>query len=111
MEAQMGKEPGNQEEGRHPEDVDDKEQHAERHAGMTVLDDPDPGWCRNERNRRVQDDAEQQGKAPDRIEGMQTFRRLRDMRHGTPRDGNDKGIGPCILPDRTNPFLPDREIG
>jgi hypothetical protein len=61
----------------------------------------------------MQDDAEQQGIAPDRIEGMQTFRLLLDIRHGTPR-GNEKrkrAIGRCNLPHRANPFLPDRQIG
>src|SRR5712671_4331933 len=33
----------------------------------------------------MQDDAEQQGKAPDRIEGMQTFRLLLDIRHEGPQ--------------------------
>jgi hypothetical protein len=46
METHMGEETGNQEKGRHPEHVDGKEQHRERHAGMTVLDDPDPGGRR-----------------------------------------------------------------
>src|SRR3954467_2665735 len=32
----------------------------------------------------MQDNAEQQGIASDRIEGMQTFRLLLDMRHGPP---------------------------
>jgi hypothetical protein len=58
----------------------------------------------------VQDDAEQQGKAPDRIEGMQTFRLLLDIRHGTPSSGNE-GIGRGTLPGRAKPFLPDRQIG
>jgi hypothetical protein len=44
METEMGKETGDQEEGRHPEDVDGEEQDAKRDAGMAVLDDPDPGW-------------------------------------------------------------------
>ena len=74
MEAHMGEEAGDQEEGRHPEHVDGKEQHAERHAGMAVLDDPDSGRRRQERHRRVQDDAEQQGIAPDCVEGVQPFR-------------------------------------
>jgi hypothetical protein len=39
--------------------MDGKEQHSERHAGMIVLDDPEPGRRRNEGERCVQDDAEQ----------------------------------------------------
>ena len=74
MEAQMGEEAGDQEEGRHPKHVDGKEQYAKRDAGVAVLDDPDPRWRRQKRHRRVQDNAEQQGKAPDRVEGVQPFR-------------------------------------
>ena len=58
----------------------------------------------------MQDDAEQQGVSPDRIEGMQTFRLLFDIRHGAPNSGNE-GIGFRNLPHRTYPFLPDRQIG
>jgi hypothetical protein len=48
MKAQMGKEARDQEEGRHPKHVNDKEQYAEDQAWMAVLDDPDSGRCRDE---------------------------------------------------------------
>ena len=46
----------------------------------------------------MQDDAEQQGKAPDRVEGMQAFRLLLDIRHGRPPRNGNEGIGRCNLP-------------
>jgi hypothetical protein len=87
METHMAEETRDQEEGRHPEHVDGKEQHAERHAGMTVLNDPYPDRRRNKGKRCVQDDAEQQGTAPDRVKRVQPFRcgsRMVNWRHGMP---------------------------
>jgi predicted secreted Zn-dependent protease len=70
----------------HPEHVDGEEQHAKRDAGLAILDDPDSRWCRDKRHRRVQDNAEQQGIAPDRVESVQPLRFLLDIRHGRPSD-------------------------
>jgi hypothetical protein len=74
MEAHVGEEAGNQEEGRHSEHVNDKEQRGECYTGMSVLDYPEPLRCRNERHGRVQDNAEQQGESSDRVERVQSFR-------------------------------------
>ena len=63
-----------QKEGRHPERVDDEEQERQSHAGMGVLDDPEPPRRRNERDGCVQDDAEKQGKAPYCVKRVQPFR-------------------------------------
>jgi hypothetical protein len=95
METHMGEKTGNQKESRHPEHMDGKEQHPECDAGMTVLDDPDPGRCRNEWEGCVQDDAEQQGEAPDGVQGMQPIRcgvRVVNLRHGMPQDRTE-GFG------------------
>ena len=73
MKAHAGEETGHQEEGRHPEDMDGEGQQAHEQAWMGVLDEPEPGRGRHERHCRVQDDAEQQGAAPERIEGVEPF--------------------------------------
>src|SRR5436309_1512575 len=81
----MAKESRNHKERRHPEDMDGKERYGERHAGMTVADDPDSRRRRNEGEGRVQDDPEQQRERPDGVQRMQPIRRgggVVKLRHG-----------------------------
>jgi hypothetical protein len=98
METHMGEETRYQEKGRHPEHVNGKEQHGERRTGMTVLDNPKPGGRWNERQGRVQDNAEQQGEPSDRVERVQPFRcgrTLAKLRHRIPRC---RSSSDCKLP-------------
>ena len=63
------------------------------------------------RHRRVQDNAEQQGIAPDRVESVQPLRFCSTFAMGAPATKRRTNrIDRCNLPDRADPFLPDPRI-
>lgn len=56
MEAHVGEEAGDLEEGRHAKGVGGEEQHPERQAAMAVFDHPELHWGWQEREGRVEHD-------------------------------------------------------
>jgi hypothetical protein len=70
-ETHVGEKTGDQEEGRHAENVNGEEQHGECRAAMTVSDDPDRSRRGNKRDCRVEHDPEQQGEPSDRVQSVQ----------------------------------------
>jgi hypothetical protein len=93
--------------------MDGEEQHREGHAGMIVLDNPEPGRRWNEGERCVQDDAEQQGKSPDCVKRVQAFRcGASVISHGIASgSSSDWRRDPEKLPDPANRCSPDAEFG
>ena len=57
----------------------------------------------------MQDDAEQQRIASDRVKGMQAFRLVLDFVMGHPTAETKVSVPGSAA--RANPFLPDRQIG
>ena len=71
LQHHMGEQAGDQEEGRHAEQVDDEEQTAGPDRALIVGDDPDLG--RKEGHGAVQHHPQQQGPAPQRVEPVKTL--------------------------------------